>query len=125
MDLFLAVLFGVFSEFSIMLLGCFIFSEMSDIPVLIISNIITLAVGIVFVFLFKEYDYSRIERTRFEDDDYYYYVTAIPKIKLSNEKTVIKDITAGEKRAGSLKLQKMMIWRMMDHDKLYKRSGGY
>ncbi len=98
----LAVLFGVFSEFSIMLLGCFIFSEVSDIPVLIISNIITLAVGIVFVFLFKEYDYSRIERTRFEDDDYYYYVTAIPKIKLSNEKTVIKDITAGEKKGRKL-----------------------
>lgn len=93
----LGVLFGVLAEFSIMLLGCFIFSARSDIPVLIISNIVTLAIGIVSVFIFRDFDYSRVERTRFDDDDYYYYVTAVPKIKLSNEETVIKDITGSKK----------------------------
>lgn len=93
----LSVIFGVFAEFSIMLLGNFVFNTVSYIPMLIISNIITLAIGLISVFIFRDFDYSRIERTRFEDDDYYYYVTAVPKIKLSSEKTVIKDITGSKK----------------------------
>lgn len=94
----LSVIFGVLCEFSIMLFGLFIFSETNEIPKLVFSNLVTLAVGIVSVFLFRELDYSRIERTRFEDDDYYYYVTAVPKVKLSSGKTVVKDITERKKR---------------------------
>lgn len=36
-------------------------------------------------------DYSRKEYVQFEDDDYYYYVKAIPKISVSGaEKNVVK-----------------------------------
>lgn len=35
-------------------------------------------------------DYTAVERTQFEDDDYYYYVKAVPKIKLAApEKNVV------------------------------------
>lgn len=35
-------------------------------------------------------DYTAVERTQFEDDDYYYYVKAVPKIKLTApEKNVV------------------------------------
>ena len=37
-------------------------------------------------------DYSTIERVQFEDDDYYYYVKAIPKIKVVEKKSDIKKI---------------------------------
>lgn len=96
-----SILFGVLSEFSIMLFGCLFFSESSEIPVLIVSNLITLLAGIVSVLLFRDLDYTRIERTKFEDDDYYYYVTAVPKIKLAHEKTVVKDITKHTKKSGA------------------------
>ena len=35
-------------------------------------------------------DYARIERTQFEDDDYYYYVKAIPKKNVSGEEITVK-----------------------------------
>ena len=37
-------------------------------------------------------DYSTIERVQFEDDDYFYYVKAIPKIKVVEKKSDIKKI---------------------------------
>jgi hypothetical protein len=41
-------------------------------------------------------DYSRIEKLQFEDDDYNYYVTAIPKIQLTEKTLEVKRITDEE-----------------------------
>ena len=38
-------------------------------------------------------DYTTVERVQFEDDDYYYYVKAIPKIKGAEQKSDIKKIS--------------------------------
>ena len=35
-------------------------------------------------------DYSRIEKVQFEDDEYYYYVKAVPKVFLAEPDKVIK-----------------------------------
>ena len=32
-------------------------------------------------FIFMNLDYARTENVQFEDDEYYYYVTAVPKRK--------------------------------------------
>ncbi len=57
------------------------FSFFGIIPSLIISCIISL----LYVFAFHAVDYQRTERLRFEDDDYVYYVKAVPKLKSGNE----------------------------------------
>ena len=44
-------------------------------------------------FFIKNLDYSRVENVSFEDDEYYYYVTAVPKIRLTEEEKHIKRIT--------------------------------
>lgn len=42
-------------------------------------------------------DYTAVEQTQFEDDDYYYYVKAVPKLKIAApEKSVRKIITPAE-----------------------------
>lgn len=38
-------------------------------------------------------DYSTVEKVQFEDEDYYYYVKAIPKIKVAEQKSDIKKIS--------------------------------
>lgn len=49
------------------------------------------AVGVVLQFFFFNLDYTRTERVQFEDDEYYYYVKAVPKIYVANtEKKVQK-----------------------------------
>jgi len=39
-------------------------------------------------------DYSRVEHTQFEDDEYYYYVRAVPKAFVSVEDKQVKHINA-------------------------------
>ena len=46
---------------------------------------------LVLQFFFFNLDYSRTERVQFEDDEYYYYVKAVPKRYVrAREKTVKK-----------------------------------
>lgn len=48
-------------------------------------------VGLILQFFFFNLDYTRTERVQFEDDEYYYYVKAVPKIYVANtEKKVQK-----------------------------------
>ena len=46
---------------------------------LIVGNIISLLIAFILQFLFMNLDYARTERVQFEDDDYYYYVKAVPR----------------------------------------------
>lgn len=50
-----------------------------DILSIIIGIAAVALVGIVLQFFFFNLDYTRTERVQFEDDEYYYYVKAIPK----------------------------------------------
>jgi hypothetical protein len=48
-------------------------------------------IGLILQFFFFNLDYTRTERVQFEDDEYYYYVKAVPKIYVSGtEKKVQK-----------------------------------
>ena len=42
-------------------------------------------------FLFNV-DYSRVERVQFEDDEYYYYVKAVPKMTFVTPERTVKKI---------------------------------
>lgn len=55
-----------------------------------------LAFGIKF-FVFSV-DYSRTERVQFEDDEYYYYVKAIPKNVIAEPKKTVKKIVSQKKQ---------------------------
>lgn len=43
-------------------------------------------------------DYSRTEHTQFEDDEYYYYVKAVPKINVVAPEMNVKRINAQRKK---------------------------
>ncbi|SCZ78738.1 hypothetical protein [Pseudobutyrivibrio xylanivorans] len=83
---------GVAVEFIIMLAGYLLTSQKGEIPGLILGNIIVFAVGFILNYFVLDLDYSRIEKVQFEDDDYYYYVTAVPKIRLAEEDKEVKKI---------------------------------
>ena len=46
---------------------------------ILVGSIISCVIAFVIQFLFFNLDYSRTERLQFEDDEYYYYVKAVPK----------------------------------------------
>ena len=57
------------------------------------SNALVLLLGVVVTLMFRDLDYSRVENVQFEDDEYYYYVTAVPKIRIAEEEKRVKRIT--------------------------------
>ena len=59
---------------------------------LVISGAVAIAAGFVLEFLFFSVDYARTERMQFEDDEYYYYVKAVPKIGVSAPEVNVKHI---------------------------------
>ena len=83
-----AVLMG----FLIMLIGYTVTGSQGYMPWLVGGSLITFLVGVFFDFFFRDLDFSRLEKLQFEDDDYYYYVTAVPKLKLTKEEKRIKRI---------------------------------
>ena len=63
---------------------------------LILGTIGAVLVGIVLQFFIMSVDYSRTEKLEFEDDEYYYYVKAVPKMTISKQQRKIKTISSGD-----------------------------
>lgn len=56
-----------------------------------VAVLVSALIGLILQFFFFNLDYTRTERVQFEDDEYYYYVKAVPKIYVANtEKKVQK-----------------------------------
>ena len=87
----IAIVSGALVQISGLFVG-YLFCDISGKTIgMILGNIVAIVLGFVLEFLFKDLDYSRTERIQFEDDDYYYFVKAIPKkMVASTEKEVIQ-----------------------------------
>ena len=57
------------------------------------SAALGIVLELVLEFLLFSVDYSRTENIQFEDDEYYYYVKAVPKVGVSAPKKQVKHIT--------------------------------
>ncbi len=87
-----AIIVGALTDIICLLIGDLIYStELSFFGVILQSVI---AVGILFVIKFFAFnlDYTRIEKVQFEDDEYYYYVKAVPKVTVSTPAPRVKKI---------------------------------
>lgn len=86
-----AVVSGVLVQISGLFVGYLFFDISGKTIGMIVGNIVALLLGFGIEFLFMNLDYSRTERVQFEDDDYYYFVKAVPKKMVSSsEKEVIQ-----------------------------------
>ena len=80
-----------------MIVGSIIFGETSGILWMLVGTLAAVLVGFIMEFFLFHLDYSRTERVQFEDDEYYYYVKAVPKIFVSTEKKQVKQINSRKK----------------------------
>lgn len=64
---------------------------------LIFETLISLAIAFVVEFFVFSVDYSRTEYTQFEDDEYYYYVKAVPKMSIAVSEKKVKKINSRSK----------------------------
>ncbi|MBR3645857.1 MAG: hypothetical protein IKN54_05515 [Lachnospiraceae bacterium] len=66
----------------------------TDLIFIVIGWVFSLALAFILQFFIFSVDYSRTEHTQFEDDEYYYYVKAVPKITVIAPEMNIKRINA-------------------------------
>ena len=64
-----------------------------EVGSLILGSLIGVVVSVAIQMCKSLADYSRKESVQFEDDEYYYYVKAIPKYNVSTKKKSVKNMT--------------------------------
>lgn len=80
----------------------------------LVGSVVSAAIALVLQFLFFNLDYSRTERLQFEDDEYYYYVKAVPKAFISGTDKQVKRFSG--KNEKQERVTKKQFAREMDID---------
>lgn len=92
-----AIITGSLLNILILLFGDLIYSTNISILGLIFGSIAAAVVAKVLEFFVFNVDYSRTEIVQFEDDEYYYYVKAVPKNTVAAPEKRVKTIRVPEK----------------------------
>ena len=97
----IAMAAGVVVNIMVLLVGDLMFDTNVALLEVILGNILSLFVAAVLQFFVFNVDYSRTEKVQFEDDEYYYYVKAVPKISVSRPEKKVKQINSQKNRTSS------------------------
>lgn len=90
----IAMVAGVIVNLVLLLIGDLMYDTNMSLGMALLGSLLALAVGKVIEFLRFGVDYSRIENVQFEDDEYYYYVKAIPKMTVAAPEKTVKKINS-------------------------------
>lgn len=88
-----AVLVGGLTNIVILLVGDLIYNANFSIAGVIFGSIFGVLIALVMQFFHFSLDYARTEKVQFEDDEYYYYVKAVPKMAVTVPEKRVKKIT--------------------------------
>lgn len=92
---------GTVVNMVILLVGEFSMDLSASVAGMVVGNLIAAAIMLALQFFIFSVDYTRTERVSFEDDDYVYYVKAVPKMSVSTPKVNVKRINAQRTRRQS------------------------
>lgn len=90
----IAMVSGVIVDIMVLLVGDLMFDTNVPLFGMIFGNIISFMLVLVLQFFVFNVDYSRTEKVQFEDDEYYYYVKAVPKVVVSKPEKKVKQINS-------------------------------
>lgn len=93
----IAMVAGAIVNIVVLMIGDLMLDTNESILWLIVGSILSLLIVKVLQFFVFNVDYSRTERVQFEDDEYYYYVKAVPKINLAAPAKTVKQINTRTK----------------------------
>ena len=96
----IAVLLGVAAGVVVYLSGAVMLNIPIDAVRVVIGSIVALIIGLIVSFGNIALDYSRVEYVQFEDDDYYYYVKAVPKFAITEPEFTVKKFRHKEEPSG-------------------------
>ena len=108
----IAIIVGTVIELFVLLFGDMQYDTNIDLTKVFIGVFLSILVELLVEFFCFMVDYTRIESVQFEDDDYYYYVKAVPKVTVSDSLRTVKTFSTSETGGVSFR------------DQVAKRLGG-
>ncbi len=95
----IAIFVGATLDALLLLLGDLMFDLNYSIIGILVGTALSILLCKVIQFFAFNLDYNRTENVQFEDDEYYYYVKAVPKITLATPEKKVKKINTQRKNA--------------------------
>ena len=106
-----AIVIGALVNFIVLFAGYLLLGISGRLMGLVIGSLVSLGLALILEFLFFNLDYTRTERVQFEDDEYYYYVKAIPKMYVAKKEKQVKTFSS---KGGSRAVRKQFSDEMDD-----------
>lgn len=107
----IAIVLGTIVNMIVIVAGNMAFGVHTSYGTLIGGSIASIVTGLVLEIFFFSVDYSRSENLQFEDDEYYYYVKAVPKLSVTRSEKTVKRINERQET------------EIIDTDSVRKNSG--
>lgn len=95
----ISIVAGALSNMIVMAFANVIMDVTVDYMALIIGSILAIIIALIVEFFTFAVDYSRTEYLQFEDDEYYYYVKAVPKLAVAAPEKTVKRINERQEAA--------------------------
>ncbi len=96
----IAMIAGVMMNLVILLVGDLMYDLNLSLLGAVVGEIVAVVVAKIIEFFRFCVDYSRTEKVQFEDDEYYYYVKAVPKMTVTAPSKTVKKINP-QRRTGA------------------------
>lgn len=93
----IAMITGALLDILVLLFGDLMYSTNISILGVIVGSVVSVLLTKILEFFAFNVDYSRTEFVQFEDDEYYYYVKAVPKNTVTTPQKRVKTIRVPEK----------------------------
>lgn len=95
----IAIGFGTVVYLTVMVSGGLFMDVEVSVVGLVVGSVVACLLAYVVDFFVLNLDYSGTERMEFEDDEYYYYVKAVPKVSISQAQREIKTISTEQEES--------------------------
>lgn len=88
----IAMVAGVIIDLVVLLVGDLVYDTNLSLGMAVLGSILALIIAKILEFFRFCVDYSRTEKVQYEDDEYYYYVKAVPKMSMPAASKTVKRI---------------------------------
>ena len=93
----IAIIAGTLGNINAMAYGYILMDIQLSYISLIVGSVVAVAIAFIVKFFVFAVDYTRTERLQYEDDEYYYYVKAVPKSSVAIPEKTVKRINERQK----------------------------
>ena len=123
----IAMITGVIIDLVVLLVGDLLYDTQLSLGMAVLGSIVALVIAKILEFFRFCVDYSRTEKVQYEDDEYYYYVKAVPKMSMSAASKTVKRINTQRRPVRPVEEEEDMTIsppRRVNRSVVTERTGG-